>query len=201
MPPLRNAKRSALSPVRRLHPPEPARRALPAVTLLQPLVRGPQAMNRIHFLKTLAVATLAALTLSTSALAEVKAKGTKAEAEAMVAKAMAYLKANGPDKAYIEFTNGSTFKDRDLYVIVYDLTGKNLAHGANPKLVGKDLIGLKDPDGKLLNKMLVDLAKEKGKGWSDEFKFRNPTTESLQRRIVYVERAGETFVGTGVFLD
>jgi hypothetical protein len=129
------------------------------------------------------------------------ARATKAEAEALVTKAIAFLKANGPDKAYDAFTNGPAFKDRELYVIVYDLTGKNLAHGANPKLVGKDLIGLKDPDGKLLNQILVDLAKQKGKGWSEEFKFRNPVTNELQRRIVYVERVGETFVGAGVFLD
>lgn len=156
-------------------------------------------MKRHTFLKTLAAAAFANLALSTSVLAQSKA--TKPEAEALVGKAVAFLKANGPDKAYAEFTNGTGFKDRELYVIVYDLTGKNLAHGANSKLVGKDLIGLKDPDGKLLNKMLVDLAKEKGKGWSDEFKFRNPVTNELQRRIVYVERAGETFVGAGVFLD
>jgi signal transduction histidine kinase len=159
-------------------------------------------MNRRHaFLTTLAAASLIGLSLAMPAAAQTKARATKAEAEAMVGKAVAYIKANGPDKAYAEFTNGTAFKDRELYVIVYDLTGKNLAHGANAKLVGKDLIGMKDPDGKLLNKMLVDLAKEKGKGWSDEFKFRNPTTDALQRRIVYVERLGETFVGCGVFLD
>lgn len=38
--------------------------------------------------------------------------GTAAEAEAMVKKAVAYIKANGPDKAYDEFTNGKSFKDR-----------------------------------------------------------------------------------------
>ena len=119
----------------------------------------------------------------------------------MVAKAIAYIKANGPEKAYAEITNGSTFKDRDLYVIVYDLTGKNLAHGANAKLVGKDLIAMKDPDGKPLNQILVDLAKAKGKGWSEEFKFRNPTNDTLQRRIVYVEKLGDTFVGCGIFID
>lgn len=156
-------------------------------------------MNRTNFLKS--IAGLALLAVSALNLAHAADKGTKAEAEAIVAKAVAYIKANGPEKAHQEFTNGTSFKDRDLYVIVYDLNGKNLAHGANPKLVGKDLIGMKDPDGKLLNKMLVDLAKEKGKGWSDEFKFRNPTTNGLQRRIVYVQRVGETFVGCGVFLD
>jgi signal transduction histidine kinase len=159
-------------------------------------------MNRRHAcLSSLAAAALLGLTLALPATAQNKAHATKAEAEAMVAKAVAYIKANGPDKAYADFTNSPAFKDRELYVIVYDLTGKNLAHGANAKLVGKDLIGMKDPDGKLLNKMLVDLAKEKGKGWSEEFKFRNPTTDALQRRIVYVERLGETFVGCGVFLD
>jgi hypothetical protein len=156
-------------------------------------------MNRHTFLKNLALVAVASLTLSISALAQTKA--TKPEAEALVAKSVAYLKANGTEKAYADFTNNPAFRDRELYVIVYDLNGKNLAHGANPKLVGKDLIGMKDPDGKLLNKMLVDLAKEKGKGWSDEFKFRNPVTDALQRRIVYVERVNDTFVGVGVFLD
>jgi hypothetical protein len=156
-------------------------------------------MNRQHFLKTLAVAAVAGALLPLPAAAA--APATKPEAEALVAKAVAFLKANGPEKAYDAFTNSPAFKDRELYVIVYDLTGKNLAHGANPKLVGKDLIGMKDPDGKPLNQILVDLAKQKGKGWSEEFKFRNPVSNALQRRIVYVERVGETFVGAGIFLD
>jgi signal transduction histidine kinase len=133
--------------------------------------------------------------------AVVAERGTRAEAEAMVKKAVAYVRANGRAKAAEEFTTGSGFKDRDLYISYYDLTGKVIGHGANAKLVGKDLIGMKDPDGKLLNKMLVDLAKEKGKGWSDEFKFRNPVTDEIQRRKVYVERVGDTFVGTGIFLE
>jgi signal transduction histidine kinase len=157
-------------------------------------------MHRTTFIKSCLAAAIAAC-VTQPALADTPSKGTKSDAEAMVAKAVAFIKANGAEKAYNEFTSGSTFKDRDLYVIVYDLTGKNLAHGANAKLVGKDLIALKDPDGKPLNQILVNLAKEKGKGWSEEFKFRNPTTNSLQRRIVYVEKLGDTFVGCGIFLD
>jgi len=154
-------------------------------------------MKRRHMLSSAVTLLFAAVAMPSMAAD----KGTKPEAEAMVAKAVAHIKAVGAEKAYNDFTNSPEFKKGDLYVIVYDLTGKNLAHGANSKLVGKDLIGLKDPDGKLLNKMLVDLAKEKGKGWSEDFKFRNPTTSELQRRIVYVQRVGETFVGCGVFLD
>jgi signal transduction histidine kinase len=126
-------------------------------------------------------------------------QGTAPEAEAMVKKAVALIKAQGTEKAYDEFTNGKQFKDRDLYVIVYDLNGKNLAHGANAKLVGKDLIGLKDPDGKPLIQMLVDLAKTKGKGWSEGYKFLNPATQKIEGKLMYLERVGDTLVGCGIY--
>ncbi|CAN5134083.1 hypothetical protein BH11PSE9_BH11PSE9_02450 [soil metagenome] len=126
-------------------------------------------------------------------------QGTAAEAEAMVKKAVTYIKANGPDKSYEEFTTGKSFKDRDLYIVVYDLNGKNLAQGANPKLVGKDLIGLKDPDGKPIIKMFVDLAKDKGKGWVEGYKFMNPVTQKMEGKAMYLERVGDTLVGCGIY--
>ena len=126
-------------------------------------------------------------------------QGTAADAEAMVKKAVAYIKANGPEKAYEEFTNGKSFKDRDLYIIVYDLNGKNLAQGANPKLVGKDLIDLKDPEGKFMVKMAIEVAKTKGRGWTENYKFKNPTTEKLQEKAMYVERVGDSYVGVGIY--
>lgn len=127
-------------------------------------------------------------------------QGTGAEAEALVQKAVAYVKANGPEKAYDEFTNGKSFKDRDLYIFVYDMTGKNLAHGANPKLVGKDLSGLKDPNGQLILPLLFSVAKvDKAKGWTTEFQFRNPVTQKLEPKLAYVERVGDTLVGTGIY--
>ena len=41
-------------------------------------------------------------------------KGTAPEAEAMVKKAVAYIKTNGAETSYEEFTHGKLFKDRDL---------------------------------------------------------------------------------------
>jgi signal transduction histidine kinase len=128
-------------------------------------------------------------------------KATPAQAQAFVQKAVAFIKANGADKAYAEFTNGKTFKDRDLYIFVFDLSGKCLAHGANSKLVGKDLIGMKDPDGKPLIKMLVDVAKDKGEGWTEAVKFRNPVTDKIQTRVNYIVRVGDTAIGSGVYQD
>jgi signal transduction histidine kinase len=139
------------------------------------------------------------ISLAMLGVAHAEDRGTAAEAEAMVKKAVAYLKANGNEKAYEEFTNGKTFKDRDLYVIVYDLNGKCLAQGANAKLVGKDLIGLKDPDGKPIIKMFADLAKEKGKGWVEGYKFMNPVTQKIEGKAMYLERVGDVLVGSGIY--
>jgi signal transduction histidine kinase len=155
-------------------------------------------MNRKHLLKAFA---LAALVPFAAAVHAASAAGTPAEAEALVKKAAAYIKANGNEKAFEEVTNGKSFKDRDLYIFVYDLNGKCVAHGANVKLVGKDLIAMKDPDGKPLVKMLIDVAKDKGTGWTETVKFRNPTTDKIQTRVNYVERVGDYAVGSGVFKD
>ena len=154
-------------------------------------------MTIFSVLKSLLNASLLGLVMAGSAHAN--DQGTAAEAEAMVKKAVAFIKANGTEKAYDEFTNGKSFKDRDLYVIVYDLNGKNLAQGANPKLVGKDLIGLKDPDGKPLIQMFVDLAKAKGKGWVEGYKFLNPVSQKIEGKAMYLERVGDTLVGTGIY--
>ncbi len=126
-------------------------------------------------------------------------QGSPAEAEAMVKRALAYIKVNGQEKAAEEFTNGKSFKDRDLYISYYEMSGKALGHGANPKLVGKNLLGLKDPDGKMIIQMMIEVAKTKGKGWTDSYTFRNPLTDKVSEKAMYVERVGETWVGVGVY--
>jgi hypothetical protein len=48
----------------------------------------------------------------------------------MVKKAVAFIKEQGPDEAYAEFSKkAGSFHDRDLYITVLDLDGKLLAHG------------------------------------------------------------------------
>lgn len=148
-------------------------------------------------LKTLCIAATATFVMASAVQAA--DQGTAAEAEAMAKKAVAYIKTNGPEKSAEEFTNGKSFKDRDLYISYLDFTGKMLGHGSNPKLVGKDLIDLKDPEGKFMVKMAIEVAKTKGHGWTDNYKFKNPTTEKLQEKAMYVERVGDTYVGVGIY--
>jgi len=128
--------------------------------------------------------------------------GNPAEAEAMVKQAVALIKSAGPDKAYKSFSehpNGA-FKDRDLYVFVYDFEGNCLAQGANPKMVGKNLYIMKDVDGKPFIKDMIDLVKSKGKGWYGPYKFNNVATSSYELKKSYCEQgAGNSIVCVGVY--
>ena len=126
-------------------------------------------------------------------------RGTAAEAEAMVKKAIALIKAKGKEKAFAEFSNPKGhFVDRDLYITVYDMNGTCLAHGFNQKMVGKNLIDLKDPDGKLFVKERNDLAKTKDKFWL-EYKFVNPMTKQIEQKAMYTEKMNDIVVNCGIY--
>jgi len=150
-------------------------------------------------MKIKALIACAAFIAITSTSAHADDKATKAEAEAMVKKAVAFIKQNGPEKAYAEFNNKKgAFVDRDLYVVVYGLDGKCLAHGANEKLVGKDLSEAQDVDGKYYVKERMELAKTKQSFWQD-YKFTNPTTKKIEPKQMYCERLDNTAVCGGIY--
>jgi cytochrome c len=126
-------------------------------------------------------------------------KGTKDEAVAMVKKAIEFIKANGTEKAFEEISNPQgKFVDRDLYVVVYDMNGKCLAHGANVKMVGRDLLDNKDVDGKEFVKERVEMMKKEPTGWQD-YKFRNPVSNEIEPKSMYLERYQDFIVGCGVY--
>jgi cytochrome c len=138
----------------------------------------------------------AAISVSAAFAAE---SATKEEAQAMVKKAVAFIKAEGAEKAYpVISTKGGQFTDRDLYIVVYGLDGKVLAHGANQKLVGKDMIEAQDVDGKYFVKERTELGRKQASFWQ-EYKFVNPTTKKVEPKEMYCERESETVVCGGVY--
>lgn len=150
-----------------------------------------------HIKRALAAAAASAFALSGPAAAATNA--TKEEAVSMVKRGIAYIKANGKDKGYAEITSKtSQFKDRDLYLVVYGLDGTVHAHGANEKMVGRNLIDLKDIDGKPFVKERVELAKTKNAFWQD-YKFTNPVTKQVEPKQMYCERLDDTVVCGGVY--
>lgn len=149
----------------------------------------------MKFVSVIAGVAVACISLSVSA-AEF---GTAKEAESMVAKAVKHIKQDGAAKAYADFTGKKPgWADRDLYVVVYDLNGKVLAHGQNEKQVGKELIAMQDADGKEFVKERVDLAKSKGKFWHD-YKFTDPVTKKILPKSMYCEKVDDTAVCAGIY--
>ena len=139
------------------------------------------------------------LVLAAGSMAFAAEFGTAAEAEALVKKAIQVVKAEGKEKAFAEINNPKgKFVDRDLYIFVYDMDGKCVAHGFNQKMIGKELIEIKDSDGKLYVKERVEIAKTKGKGWQD-YKFTDPITKKIEPKSAYVERVENLIVGCGVY--
>jgi cytochrome c len=127
------------------------------------------------------------------------AAGTAAEAEAMVKKAIAFFKANGKDKAFQEFNKGgSGFKKDDLYVWVSDMKMTVLSHGANDKLIGKELIGLKDSNGKLFMKEIADMAKAKGTGWVD-YTWTNPVSKKVEKKSTFFQHSDDLIFACGIY--
>jgi cytochrome c len=121
------------------------------------------------------------------------------EAEAMVKKGVAFIKASGKEKGYAEISSKqSKFKDRDLYLVVYGLDGKVWAHGANEKMIGYNMIDVKDIDGKEFVKERVELAKAKSNFWQD-YKFVNPVSKKVEPKSMYCERLEDTVVCGGIY--
>ena len=126
-------------------------------------------------------------------------RGTKPEAMAMVKKAIELIKKDGPEKAYAAFDDkAGAFHDRDLYVVVYDSSGKCLAHGSNAKLIGKDLLDAQDADGVYYIKDRVGLMKSKASFWQD-YKFTDPVTKKIEPKSTYCEKLNDIAVCVGIY--
>ncbi len=124
---------------------------------------------------------------------------TKDEAVAMVNKAVAFYKKEGAEKAFAAFDKKpGDFTDRDLYVLVYSTSGKVLAHGANVKLIGKDMSEATDVDGKPYVKERMALAAKQKTFWQD-YKFVNPVTKKIEPKQAYCDVEGTAIICSGVY--
>lgn len=136
--------------------------------------------------------------LAAPALPRAAEKDPAAEATvALVHKAAVYIKAHGKEQALAEFRQPTgPFASPDFFV--YDTAANRLVHGNNPRMIGKNLDGLKDSQGKLIMQSFKDMAASQGAGWV-EYQWPNPATGRMGTRASYVEQAGELLLGSGVF--
>ncbi|MBK9795049.1 MAG: cache domain-containing protein [Holophagaceae bacterium] len=126
---------------------------------------------------------------------------TPAETETLVKSAIAFAKANGKDAAIKEITRaGGKFHGHggELYVFIYDMDGKVIAHGQGAGKIGVNQMNAKDPDGVEFVKDRIKLAKTKGKGWHD-YQYVNPTTMKRQPKTSYIEVWDNLIFGAGIY--
>lgn len=113
--------------------------------------------------------------------------GSRDEARAMVRKAVTHYQRVGQAQAWADFTQpGGAFTERDLYVYVMDMDGRNTAHGANARLVGRDLVPIRDVDGKPFVAEILDKARAGHAGWTD-YKWTHPLTKDIGATSAYCE--------------
>jgi len=123
--------------------------------------------------------------------------GTPKEAKALVEKAIAFYKANGKEKALAEFSKPKgQFTKGDLYIFAYNPTGTIIAHGGDPKLVGKDFTGVQDPDGKYFAREFIKIGPEGG--WVD-YKWMNYVTKKVDAKTTYLKRIDDVIIGCGAY--
>jgi len=125
------------------------------------------------------------------------------KAKKLVDDGVKYYLDNGEAKAFAEFDKpDGKFVDGELYLFTYDFNGKCVSHGANKALIGKDLIGLKDSDGKLLVKDFIELVKKQKEGWVD-FMWTHPQTKKNTPKKAYVRQIGtkDLVIGCGYYYE
>ena len=123
------------------------------------------------------------------------------DATTFLKEAIAYYQTHGRMQALREFTIPSGKFRRfggELYITVYDLNGKCLAHGQEPSKVGIDALHSKDPDGKEIIKDRIALAKAHGKGWQ-EVKYKNPRSGVAEPKAMCYELHDGLVFATGIY--
>ncbi|NKE67507.1 histidine kinase [Ramlibacter sp. RBP-2] len=144
------------------------------------------------------VVMFAVAAFALQARAQDHSRGSPAEAQAMVKKAIEFYQKNGREKALAEFVKKpGPFVDRDLYVTVYTLQGDSLAH-INPKMVGKNMMELRDGDGKYHIRERMESAAKGTSGWQD-FKFFNPVNKQIEPKQMYWEKHDNLVFAAGAY--
>jgi cytochrome c len=153
----------------------------------------------VRYLKLITALAMLCVAYAGIGSASAEDYGTKDQAVAMVKRAIARVNEVGLDVAKVEFMDrNGKFVDRDLYIIVVDMAGIRVAHGQNPKLVGKTFVDAVDVNGKEYGKDVMRIAAAPGTGWV-AYVFKDPITGKVLPKEVYIEKAGDYVYVAGVY--
>ncbi len=120
-------------------------------------------------------------------------------AKNLVSKAVSYCKTQGKEKSLAEFSNpGGLFREGDIYIFVLNSKGIVIAHGADDKLIGRDLTTISDSEGRRYFQEIVELANANGSGVA-EYWWMNPVTQLSGLKELYFEKIDDMIICSGVY--
>ncbi|UTH75386.1 methyl-accepting chemotaxis protein [Chromobacterium sp. IIBBL 290-4] len=93
--------------------------------------------------------------------------------------------------------------DQREYFFAYDADWNYVAHGAKPELIGKNLAGVKDPNGVELKTLFQTAISSPGGGGFGEYVWNKPGFSQPQPKMSYITTTPgwHWIVGSGIYLD
>lgn len=122
------------------------------------------------------------------------------DAKALVDAALAEVGAKGVDAAIKDFNAGGKWHKGGLYVVVVRFDGQMLAHSANDKIVGKNMMEAKDAGGKAFVK--ENIAKVQAGGNSEiDLRWAHPETKQIADAVMVSKRVPgqDMYIGSVAF--
>ncbi len=109
-----------------------------------------------------------------------------ADAKELLKKVIAYAKANGCEKTFQEINSGSEFKlYKNAFPAASTLAGISMAHSKVPALIGKNMLDIKDAEGKPFVRTSLEKRKKKLSGVSlTEYKWMDTKTNKVETRTM-----------------
>jgi len=125
---------------------------------------------------------------------------TVADAKALQDAAIALIKSKGMEAGAAEINGGGAWRKGSLYVVVVRFDGTVLGHSANDKFAGKNVIDMKDANGRQFVRESIEAAKTKGQLQVD-VRWANPETKQLADATLLAQRVPgqDAYLSTMIF--
>ena len=126
------------------------------------------------------------------------------EIKVMVDRAAALVDKKGKE-AFSEFKKkGGEWYKGDTYLFVADMKGITLVNAGFPDEEGKNRLDLKDANGKLFVRDIIEMLKKQDSGWID-YAWPKPGETKASKKTAYVKKTklGKevVYVGAGMYID
>ena len=168
------------------------------------IFKGMNVLNHLTegVMQKLVTVLLVVMMMLVGATAAVAAdSATKAECIKKCKDAASMVRNMGLDKTIAEVNKkDGAFVWKNTYVFMMDLEGKMIAHPMKASLIGRNLLDLKDSNGKEFFKDFMKVAKGKGEGWVD-YMWPKPGADKPSEKISYIYRpqGEDVLFGAGIY--